>query len=64
MPMLLPERLAGYGVTLRRWQPGDAEPERLGYELVGEAPDERAAPAEMGIDCTWRMERAVWRQAS
>jgi ribosomal-protein-serine acetyltransferase len=40
-----------------------AVPERLGYEFVGESPDERAVPAEMGIDCTWRMERAGWRNA-
>jgi ribosomal-protein-serine acetyltransferase len=36
-------------------------PEGLGYELVGEAPDRPAAPAEVGIDCTWRMTREAWR---
>ena len=35
-------------------------PERLGFEFVGEAPDRRAAPAEVGIDCAWRMERGAW----
>jgi ribosomal-protein-serine acetyltransferase len=31
-------------------------PPRLGYRFVGEAPDERAAPAEVGVDCTWRID--------
>lgn len=35
-------------------------PRRLGYTLVGEAPDRRSAPAEAGIDCTWRMTRDEW----
>lgn len=43
--------------------PSRGVPARLGYEFVGEAPDERAAPAEVGIDCAWRMTRAGWRQA-
>ena len=37
-------------------------PQRLGFRLVGEAPDERHAPAEVGIDCAWQMDRAVWRR--
>jgi RimJ/RimL family protein N-acetyltransferase len=35
-------------------------PERLGYDLVGEAPDAPVAPAETGVDCTWRVARAEW----
>jgi RimJ/RimL family protein N-acetyltransferase len=35
-------------------------PRRLGYELVEEKPDERAAPAEMGIDCCWAITRRAW----
>jgi RimJ/RimL family protein N-acetyltransferase len=35
-------------------------PRRLGYEFVAEQPDERTAPAELGIDCTWRMRREQW----
>jgi RimJ/RimL family protein N-acetyltransferase len=41
-----------------------AVPRRLGYELVGERPDPREAPAEVGIDCTWRIARAAWIEAS
>ncbi len=33
-------------------------PRRLGFRLLGETPDEATAPAEAGIDCAWRMERA------
>jgi RimJ/RimL family protein N-acetyltransferase len=35
-------------------------PERLGYEFIGERPDATAAPAELGVDCTWRMSRERW----
>lgn len=35
-------------------------PRGLGYELVEERPDPPAAPAEIGVDCTWRMTRSVW----
>lgn len=35
-------------------------PKRLGYEFVCEQPDDRAAPAEVGIDCTWRVSREAW----
>lgn len=37
-------------------------PCRLGYTLIGETRDERAAPSEVGIDCGWRMTREVWRR--
>jgi ribosomal-protein-serine acetyltransferase len=32
-----------------------AVPRRLGYEFAGETPDQPEAPAEIGIDCTWRL---------
>ena len=35
-------------------------PQRLGYRLVTERPDDRHAPAEVGIECVWRMEREMW----
>ncbi|HVA06645.1 MAG TPA: GNAT family protein [Acidimicrobiales bacterium] len=35
-------------------------PARLGYTFVGEGPDERSAPGEVGIDCTWRMTARAW----
>jgi RimJ/RimL family protein N-acetyltransferase len=35
-------------------------PKRLGYRLVEERPDLPEAPAEVGIDCIWRLERAEW----
>jgi ribosomal-protein-serine acetyltransferase len=35
-------------------------PRRLGFTLVAETPDRRSAPAEAGIDCTWRMTRVDW----
>jgi ribosomal-protein-serine acetyltransferase len=41
-----------------------AVPRRLGYELVGERPDPRGAPAEVGIDSTWRIDRDAWIKAS
>ncbi len=37
-------------------------PQRLGYRLVAERPDERHAPAEAGIECVWRMDRQVWER--
>jgi RimJ/RimL family protein N-acetyltransferase len=37
-------------------------PRRLGYRLVGEKADGVAAPAESGIDCAWRIERADWME--
>jgi RimJ/RimL family protein N-acetyltransferase len=36
-------------------------PRALGYRLIGETPDPKLAPADTGIDCTWRVERADWR---
>lgn len=33
-------------------------PEKLGYVLVAEVPDEVAAPAESGIECQWRVTTA------
>lgn len=32
-------------------------PERLGYRFLGERPDRVKAPAELGIDCAWRIEQ-------
>jgi len=37
-------------------------PRKLGFELVGEAPDPPEAPGEIGVECRWRMERQAWRQ--
>jgi RimJ/RimL family protein N-acetyltransferase len=37
-----------------------AIPRRLGYRFVGERPDAVTAPAELGVDCTWRMDRRRW----
>ena len=38
-----------------------AIPRRLGFRFLREAPDDSAAPAELGIDCAWLMERNLWR---
>jgi ribosomal-protein-serine acetyltransferase len=38
-------------------------PRRLGFRFLGELPDGKAAPAELGIDCTWRIEREEWKRA-
>jgi RimJ/RimL family protein N-acetyltransferase len=38
-------------------------PRRLGYSLVGEEPDGVSAPAEAGIDLTWRIEATEWEQS-
>jgi ribosomal-protein-serine acetyltransferase len=35
-------------------------PEKLGYELVAETPDEVTASGEAGIDLTWRMPKERW----
>jgi ribosomal-protein-serine acetyltransferase len=32
-------------------------PEKNGFELVGESPDEAVAPSEVGVDVTWRRRR-------
>jgi RimJ/RimL family protein N-acetyltransferase len=37
-------------------------PRKLGFELVDEAPEPPLAPGGVGIECRWRMERAVWEQ--
>jgi len=34
-----------------------AVPRRLDFRFAGEQPDEKAAPAEVGVDCTWRLSR-------
>jgi ribosomal-protein-serine acetyltransferase len=36
-------------------------PKKLGFSFVGETPDDGNAPAAVGIDCTWRMERDDWQ---
>ena len=35
-------------------------PGRLGFGLLAEVPDEIEAPAEIGIECQWRMDRERW----
>ena len=35
-------------------------PRKLGFEFLGEVSDERAAPAELGIEWRWRMEKLGW----
>lgn len=35
-------------------------PRKLGYRLVGERRDAAEAPAEVGIECIWRMDRDLW----
>lgn len=37
-----------------------AVPRKLGFQWLGEAPDEPAAPADVGIEWRWRMDRATW----
>jgi RimJ/RimL family protein N-acetyltransferase len=32
-------------------------PEKNGFELVGESPDQAVAPSEVGVDVTWRRRR-------
>jgi len=39
-------------------------PKRLGYDYVGEQPDDAGAPAETGVDCIWRIERDQWTRRS
>jgi ribosomal-protein-serine acetyltransferase len=38
-------------------QASGAIPRRLGYRFVGELPDRPEAPAEVGVDCVWRLQR-------
>jgi ribosomal-protein-serine acetyltransferase len=40
-----------------------AVPARLGFRFVGESPDVVRAPAEEGVDCTWRVTRDQWSRA-
>lgn len=35
-------------------------PRRLGFRRISEQPDAVSAPAEAGVDCTWRMTRECW----
>jgi RimJ/RimL family protein N-acetyltransferase len=35
-------------------------PQRLEFQFVGERRDVAMAPSEVGIDCTWRVEREAW----
>jgi ribosomal-protein-serine acetyltransferase len=35
-------------------------PEKLGFVLVAEAPDEIQSPADIGIDCAWSISRESW----
>ena len=35
-------------------------PRKLGFVLLGEEPVDRKAPAEIGIECRWRMDRERW----
>jgi ribosomal-protein-serine acetyltransferase len=35
-------------------------PRKLGFSLLAEVPDEIEAPAEIGIECRWRMDRQQW----
>jgi ribosomal-protein-serine acetyltransferase len=39
-------------------------PRGLGYRLVGEREDGKFAPAELGVELIWRIERAAWRALS
>ncbi|MEL6984572.1 MAG: GNAT family N-acetyltransferase [Actinomycetota bacterium] len=41
-----------------RWS--GAVPGRLGFTAGPERPDEIVAPAEIGIDCTWFVDRVAW----
>jgi RimJ/RimL family protein N-acetyltransferase len=38
-------------------------PPRLGFSFIGEQPDEKVAPGEVGIDCTWRMTGTAWQSS-
>jgi RimJ/RimL family protein N-acetyltransferase len=35
-------------------------PRKLGFRWLGEESDEPEAPAEVGIECRWRMDRDAW----
>lgn len=36
-------------------------PRKLGFEFLGETPEEIVAPGEEGVEWTWRMDRLTWR---
>jgi ribosomal-protein-serine acetyltransferase len=36
-------------------------PRRLGFTFRGQTPDEITAPAEVGVECAWRMNLGDWR---
>src|SRR4051794_5472111 len=38
-------------------------PEKLGFTLVGEAPDPKQAPGDIGVECRWRVTRAQWARS-
>lgn len=42
-------------------QASSGVPRKLGFTLIGQSPDEIQAPAEVGIECLWRMETGRWR---
>lgn len=39
-------------------------PRKLGFEWLGESPDAPEAPADLGIEWRWRMEKGAWRAGS
>ena len=39
-------------------------PSKLGFEWLGESPDEPEAPSDLGIEWRWRMDRARWAARS
>jgi len=39
-------------------------PRKLGFRWLGEAPDKPEAPADLGIEWRWRMDRASWQGRS
>jgi ribosomal-protein-serine acetyltransferase len=39
-------------------------PRRLGFSLVAEIPDQIETPAEIGIECQWRMRREQWASSA
>ena len=38
--------------------------QRLGYRLIEEVPDEPEAPAEVGLECRWRLTREQWLECA
>lgn len=41
-------------------RPSGGVPRKLGFQWVGEAPDEPEAPSDLGIEWRWRMDRESW----